>query len=273
MYFYVISQILDDSKYLLIAILILCSCAKTSVPSSSEKIEGPASWESLNSYPIQSGRTDDIFFISPQIGWAVNSTGALSKTNNGGENWAVQFRKESSFFRCLAFKDLLHGWIGTLGTGDKYLHSSDSITLYETHNGGEDWVPTQISGPYPSGLCGIQKVNDQVLVACGRVRGPSYFVKSTDGGKTWISKEMNHLAGSLVAPHFFDEENGLLLGGTTREKVNCKSLILSTTDGGDSWDTLYVSKSKGEYLWKASFRLRKLVISLFSKTTVGKVIF
>ena len=187
----------------------------------------------------------------------MNSQGKQYKTTDGGETWELQLNKDGSFFRCIVFKDSLNGWLGTLGTDDEYLYSTDSIILYETKNGGKDWTPKEIKGEYPKGLCGMQKINDDVLVACGRVRGPSYFLKSTDGGETWHSKNLNHLAGSLIAPHFFDEKNGILVGGTTRDKENCKSLILSTNDGGENWDTLFISSQKGEYLWKVSFPSEK----------------
>jgi len=100
-------------------------------------------------------------------------------------------------------------------------------------------------------------VNENLIVGCGRVRGPSYFIKTTDGGKNWYSYDLNHVAGSLIAAHFFDESHGLLIGGTTREKKECRSMVLETLDGGRTWDTIYLSEQKGEYPWKFSFPTRE----------------
>lgn len=239
-----------------------------------QKLHLSNSWQELPNYPQKTGRSDDLSFVSPEKGWVVNSQGVLHKTEDGGDNWQLQLEKPGSFFRCLVFKDSLHGWLGTLGMDDKYLSSNDSITLYETQDGGKNWQPTKIIGPYPKGLCGMQKVNDSVMVACGRVRGPSYFLKTTDGGKTWISKNLDDKAGSLVAAHFFDKNKGILIGGTTRDKVECRSLVLATEDGGESWDTLYISQQKGEYLWKIAFPSRQIgYISVQRNTRKGRFYF
>ncbi|MEL6866357.1 MAG: hypothetical protein AAFP19_18175 [Bacteroidota bacterium] len=241
-------------------ILSLLSCRPELIPALQEKqqLHATTAWESLSSYPQKVGRTDDLSFVNTELGWAVNSQGVLLKTRDGGDNWIVQFRKKNSFFRAVVFKDSLNGWLGTLGRNDSYLYSTDSIILYETHDGGESWAPTAIEGPYPTGICGMQKVNDQSIVACGRVRGPSYFMKTNDGGETWQSFNLDHVAGSLIAPYFFDEQHGILVGGTTRDKNNSKALVLETYDGGQSWDTIYQSQQKGEYCWKISFPSKEI---------------
>ena len=210
-------------------------------------------WKELTNFPETTGRNDDICFITPEKGWAINNQGRLYKTENGGETWRLQFQKEDSFFRTVVFADSLNGWLGTIGLDEKDLYSSDSIILYETRDGGEHWKPSKIAGAYPTGLCGLQKVNEKVIVGCGRVRGPSYFVKTMDQGKTWTSLDLSDKAGSLIVPHFFDEQNGIMIGGTTRDKENSKALILSTADGGATWKKLFESSQTGEYCWKIVF--------------------
>lgn len=239
---------------------ILSSCNREIHPifEAKQKLHYSNSWERLDNYPPKAGRSDDLFFFNPEEGFIINSLGKLSYTEDGGETWDMKFEKRRTFFRCLTFKDRQTGWLGTLGTGDNALPSVDTIAMYETKDGGENWTPTKFNGPYPKGLCGLQTVSDDVIVGCGRVRGPSYFIKTEDGGKTWNSYDYNHLAGSLIAPYFYDEQHGLLIGGTTTDKKNCHSLILETFDGGSTWDTMYVSKQKGEYCWKVSFPTEKL---------------
>jgi len=240
---------------LLYGIILLSACNKNlpTVFKDQQQLKYSHSWEKLESYPARAGRSDDLFFFNPQKGFVINSLGYLFLTEDGGNNWETKFRKERTFFRCLTFKDEQTGWLGTLGTGDVALRSTDTISLYETRDSGHTWTPTQFIGPYPKGLCGLQTVSDKMVVGCGRVRGPSYFIKTTDGGETWYSYDYNHLAGSLIAPHFYNEQHGILIGGTTTDKKNCRSLILETFDGGATWDTLYISKQKGEYCWKVSF--------------------
>lgn len=216
------------------------------------------SWKKLDSYPIDSGRNDDLFFFTPDRGFVISSWGKLLLTEDGGKTWEVKFEKEEkSFFRCLTFRDEQHGWLGTIGPGATGLTSRDTISMYATKDGGDNWTPVEFDGPYPKGLCGLQTVSDKVIVGCGRVRGPSYFIKSTDGGETWKSYDMNHIAGSLIAPYFYDEMHGILVGGTTQDKKNSRSLVLETFDGGATWDTLHLSEQIGEYPWKVSFPTEK----------------
>ena len=215
------------------------------------------SWEKLNNYPIENGRSDDLHFFDPLTGYVINSQGYLSFTEDGGKTWKVVYENEGTFLRCITFKNRLEGWLGTIGTGDESLRSRDTIALYQTNDGGNNWSPVKFIGPTPKGLCGLQKVTDQMIVGAGRVRGPSYFIKTNDGGKTWYSYDLSHLAGSLIATHFFDEENGFLIGGTTNDKKNSRSLVLKTSDGGVNWDTIYLSNQKGEYPWKFSFTTRE----------------
>ncbi len=210
-------------------------------------------WKKVDSYPIEYGRSDDLHFFDKNTGFVINSGGYLSYTEDGGINWEVVLENPGTFFRCITFKNRQEGWLGTIGRDEPILSSADSVALYETKDGGITWSPVEFIGPTPKGLCGLQKVTNDVIVGCGRVRGPSFFIKTIDGGKTWYSQNMDHVAGSLIAAHFFDRDHGFLLGGTTRDKKNCRSMLLETKDGGTSWDTIYLSKQIGEYPWKFSF--------------------
>jgi Uncharacterized protein related to plant photosystem II stability/assembly factor len=192
-------------------------------------------------------------------------------TEDGGGTWQLQFKKDSSLFRSLVFADSLNGWLGTIGLHEEDLYSNDSVVLYETHDGGWNWKPTVISGGYPTGICGLQKVTDNMVVGCGRVRGPSYFIKTTDKGMTWKSTNLDDMAGALIVPHFFDEKNGILIGGTTKDKETSRALILSTQDGGESWEKSYESLQTGEYCWKVVFPSRAIgYISIQRNMNDGK---
>lgn len=252
---------MDKKTLLLIAgLLFIYSCNK-GIQSvlKGNKIESYSSlWKELDNYPERTGRSDDICFLTPDLGWAINNKGTLYKTEDGGDSWKLQFQKDSSFFRCVVFSDSLNGWLGTIGLKEKDLFSNDSTVLYETRDGGQNWRPAKISGEYPTGLCGLQKVTEDMIVGCGRVRGPSYFIKTTDKGKTWNSIRLNNQAGALIVPHFFDEKNGIMIGGTTQDKKSSNALILSTQDGGETWQKVFESSQKGEYCWKVVFPTRKI---------------
>jgi len=244
--------------YLSLLLLITCflsACSKKPYPVFQEQqtLGYSQSWEQLKTYPSKRGRNDDLFFFTPNRGFTINSNGHLYYTTDGGESWEEQFFSEATFFRCLTFRDEQTGFLGTIGPDDVFLSSLDTVSMYGTFDGGNSWQPIKFNGPYPKGLCGLQTVSDKVIVGCGRVRGPSFFIRSEDGGVTWDSYDYNHLAGSLIAPYFYDEQHGILVGGTTTDKVECRSLVLETFDGGASWDTIFMSPQKGEYCWKVAF--------------------
>jgi len=255
-------------------ILMLCVSCHPKMAVELQKIQDKnyaTGWQKLTNYPIPNGRSDDLHFFDKNKGFVINSNGYLSYTTDGGNSWEIRHQNSGTFFRCLRFKNQREGWLGTIGTDDPYLGSVDSIALYQTVDSGYTWTPVSFIGPEPKGLCGLQVVNDQFVVGCGRVRGPSFFIKTNDGGASWYSYNMDHLAGSLIAAYFFDEQHGLLLGGTTRDKENCRSLVLKTRDGGISWDTVYLSEQIGEYPWKFAFTSdQKGFISVQRNIKTGK---
>jgi len=250
----------QKSLLIFLGLLITYSCNKKlkTIVSEPEIKSYSSLWSELKTYPEKTGRNDDICFLNPNLGWAINNKGTLYKTEDGGDSWKLQFKKEGSYFRAVVFTDSLNGWLGTIGLGEKDLYSNDSNVLYETHDGGTNWKPTNILGEHPTGICGLQKVTADMIVGCGRVRGPSYFIKTMNKGKTWESIRLDDQAGALIAPYFFDEENGIMIGGTTTDKENSKALILSTKDGGETWDKLFESSQKGEYCWKVVFPTKKI---------------
>ena len=219
------------------------------------------SWETLPNAPVTSSRIDDVSFISPQVGWIAErggsqQSGRVWRTTDGGDSWTMVFEPEGACFRCIAFTDSLHGWVGLLGT-EEFCFQTDTNVIYYTINGGGSWFPvTSLNGPKPRGLCGMQVVDDSVIVAVGRVRGPAFFMKSTDRGMSWVSKDMNAYAYGLVDVHFFTPDSGIAVGLTDSTNEVSSGIVLSTADGGETWDTSYVSSQLGEWCWKITFPTR-----------------
>ena len=194
-------------------------------------------WHTLPNAPVVS-RHNDAYFTSPDKGWIVNGAGEIFNTEDGGENWAIQFDQSQSHFRSVGFIDDLRGWSGNVGEGE--FGSTDTTALYQTVDGGNTWLPQHnFSGPNPKGLCGMFVVNDTTVVAVGRVRGPSFFVKTTDGGKTWISKDMSAYAAGLIDIYFFTPDIGIAVGLTNPDHEQSSGIILYTSDGGETWETRF----------------------------------
>ncbi len=211
------------------------------------------SWVALPNAPVVT-RFNDIQFLNESKGWAVNGWGQIYHTADGGETWAMQFEQPNSHFRSVGFFDELNGWVGNVGEGE--FGATDSTNLYFTGDGGLSWSPfNDFNGPFPKGLCGIQVINDSVLYAVGRVRGPGFFVKTSDKGANWTSYNFNQYVSvaGLIDLHFFNPDTGFIVGLTDTDHTQSRGIVLNTTDGGDTWMPVHISSRLGEWAWKIDF--------------------
>jgi len=207
-------------------------------------------WKAL-SEPPEAGRYDDISFVTSRIGWAVNSSGYIYKTTNGGNTWTSQFYS-AAYFRSVKFADSLNGWAGTLDS---------TKVLYQTTNGGTNWnLVTNIPTPKPKRICGLSVVNKNVIYGSGAYDGPAIVIKSTDGGKTWKSIDMSKYATDLIDCYFYSPDSGYVVGGTPNSVFpdSIGAVILFTSNGGQSWSTRYSGALKGEWGWKIDFPSPKI---------------
>ena len=211
-------------------------------------------WRPTNA-PIASSRTDDIWFLDPQCGWAVNSNGQIVHTEDGFATWEEQFHDAQVYLRCVGFASATRGWVGTL-TADKQ--------LYETSDGGATWtLVTGLPPLAPSAVCGMSVVDESVVYASGTnyPNRPARMMRTIDGGASWQAWEMSAHATLLVDTYFTDADHGWVVGGLatvanpTRDDV--RAVVLRTEDGGQTW----VNKAAhlgdelplGEWGWKIFF--------------------
>jgi photosystem II stability/assembly factor-like uncharacterized protein len=237
----------------------------------------PGTWKKTNfNYTAYSSRINDNFFIDAQRGWAVNGIGQIHRTTDGGVTWTKQFDKTSfTHFRSAGFFDSLNGYAGALGWGDvNNTAARDSVILYRTTNGGASWVPEhQLSSKtIERGFCGMHVISDSIIYGVGRVRGPAWFYKTTDRGKTWTAKDMNGYAAGLIDVLFFTKDSGITVGLTDTTHTSSRAIILSTADGGETWDTVYTASRTNEWAWKITFPSRNTgYVSLQRNSNVAPV--
>ncbi|GAB1545215.1 hypothetical protein NUACC21_78910 [Scytonema sp. NUACC21] len=213
-------------------------------------------WFSTNA-PIASSRTDDIWFIDPQVGWAVNSNGQIIKTTDGGNTWEQQFQ-DRIYLRCVGFANALKGWVGTLTAGKR---------LYSTTDGGQNWqlIDNILPKLAPSAICGLSVVNESVVYGSGTnfPDRPPRMVKTVDGGATWTAWDMSEYATLLVDNYFINEDCGWVVGGKADKSItnptrdNVIPVVLYTEDGGKTWVNRVADISSsfplGEWGWKIQF--------------------
>jgi photosystem II stability/assembly factor-like uncharacterized protein len=218
-------------------------------------------------------RYDDIWFVTPQLGWAVNSSGQILRTADGGANWEEQFHVTADdgqdvWLRCIGFASETRGWVGT---------TSGENRLYETADGGSTWRPVDsLPAEAPSAVCGLSVVNESVVYASGtnfpfpRFPRPPRMMKTVDGGSTWTAWDMTAHAALLVDTHFTSPERGWVVGGKVHpvtpdvkqcklrpDRATIKPVVLLTEDGGQTWTNLVADIEDqfplGEWGWKIFF--------------------
>ncbi|MEZ4703375.1 MAG: FlgD immunoglobulin-like domain containing protein [Rhodothermales bacterium] len=208
------------------------------------------SWETLDGLPRRiGGRYDDIFFATPETGWAVNGGGFAYRTTDAGETWKLVLNA-GIYLRSVGFANTQVGWAGSL---------SNTTLLLQTSDGGDTWadITSRIPEPRPTGVCGLYVVSDRVVYGVGRFDGPPVLIKTADGGDTWSSQDLTaYGVGTLIDVYFFDENRGIAVGGTKRDLTG-NAVVVMTEDGGATWSVRHTTQTAngvgGEWGWKISF--------------------
>ncbi|MBO6556507.1 MAG: hypothetical protein JJ957_08410 [Pseudomonadales bacterium] len=215
-------------------------------------------------------RHDDCWFISADVGWAVNQDGEIMHTFNGGVTWQSQFlTHDKVMLRSISFADSDNGWVGLLArlkSNDQEAEASVPL-MYQTKNGGTDWHPVEnYPEGGPKGICGLFAVSESVVYGAGTnyVGHPARVIKTIDGGQNWKVIEMGEYADNLIDVHFFDERRGFVLGGFASsgsgDDAEVEPVVLYTEDGGENWKNTVTPDCarKGEWAWKIFFLSDKL---------------
>ncbi|MFO7447269.1 MAG: YCF48-related protein [Ignavibacteriaceae bacterium] len=183
---------------------------------------GGENWE-VKYFNLEEGTFLDIQFLDNKIGFVAGGTGLSSillKTTDGGENWQDMSPKETETFTHISIVDELNIWIcGNAGT---LLLSTDL---------GLTWS-MKIVDPRPDDFTTAQFIDQNNGWVGANLIG---FFKTTDGGNTWTDGFPDYSPGAgYRAIYFSDTLNGSaapIFGYDT-------SAIISTGDGGKTWDFL-----------------------------------
>ncbi len=208
------------------------------------------------------GRYDDIFFISPDLGWSINGNGQILKTEDGAGHWQLQTQLEGVYFRCIGMANSQVGWVGSVTPGRQ---------LFHTRDGGQNWlVVDNLPQEYisreqanaPSAICGLWVLDEQHIFASGTnyPERPARFLKTEDGGQSWFVRDMEDVATLLVDIYFTTELEGWVVGGRSvrpnPRRSDVVPTVLKTEDGGHTWRDMLgdsVNVPLGEWGWKIQF--------------------
>lgn len=218
----------------------------------------------------------DLQFVDPNHGWAVGDRGVIWQTDDGGQSWHLADSPVNCRLDAICFVDPQHGWaVG--GWLQPYRPRSSAVVL-RTENGGRRWQRMEL--PTIPALHTIKMMDARQGWALGdrSAMYPSGLYRTEDGGRSWydpaVGNELpwNALAmdergrGWLAGP---DGRLGQLTGGTrihAREPltpgrqlrdlqmhgtrgwaVGDGGLVLSTQDGGQSFPSIRLPLSGGEF--------------------------
>jgi photosystem II stability/assembly factor-like uncharacterized protein len=260
---------------------------------------GTSPWVATNA-PVASSRTDDIWFVNPEVGWLVNSSGQVCKTTDGGNTWTQQlFVPPNSpfrpYLRTIQFATPEVGWFGALLTnvsGDPQGYRQ--ALLHHTVDGGNTWHAVEnLPAGSPEGICGLAVVNENVMYGSG-TNDPNNphvgIIKTVDGGQHWSLIDMRHLATNLIDIHFFDEQRGFVVGGLNHASCpsfrpgyqgdpqysQLKPVVLYTDDGGASWDNKVADLTEefecGGWGWKLFWLNEQIGFVSIENFTVGAIL-
>ena len=196
-------------------------------------------------------RYDDIWIISPQVGWAVNSAGEIVHTEDGErlDDPADGRRRDVAS---------LHEFFQSQRRLGRFDHAPRAPVA---NTGRQDMEQYQRQpATAPSAICGICSPSKNVVFASGTQypNREAGIVHTSDGGQTWKSISMAAHANLLIDNYFSDDLTGWVVGGhggTTYSRL--KPVVLHTTDGGKSWENVLQNSGidfpTGEWGWKIQF--------------------
>ena len=193
------------------------------------------SWIETSQLP-SSSRYDDIHFNSDENGWAINASGEIYKTTDGGKIWR-NVREGTGYLRSIEFINDSIGFVGSLGR-----------TFLRTTDAGETWIDIRDSLPMSPGICGLSHAGDHVF-GVGRWSTPAYFIKSVDKGISWTQMDMSEFGDGLVDCYFIDQLKGFVTGMDYKDGP----FILRTLDGGENWTKVFSTPGLMSYVWKIFF--------------------
>ncbi len=182
------------------------------------------SWNFIN--PGTSFGFFDIFFIDSLKGWTGGVAGEIRHSNDGGSTWSRQVLGDTKWISRIQFLDTLHG----------YASAGDAIVKV-TKNGGLTWtrVFTPFTGIDFYGIHFVDTLTGFICSGLPTIQGvPAYVLKSIDGGYTWDTLFVFD-GYDLFDLHFFDENNGIVVGGVD---ASTQPVVFITHDGGNTWDTI-----------------------------------
>lgn len=175
----------------------------------------------------------DIFALS------IESPALLYKITNNQPSLVYKKAHPKVFYDSMCFLDELNG----IAMGDP---TDDCLSVIYTKNGGKSWFKKSCASipkaknneaAFAASNTNITSKGSMVWMASGG--NSSRVYKSVDKGKTWTVFDTPIIQGTpsqgIYSIDFYDENNGIIIGGDySKPNENTKNKAI-TTDGGATW--------------------------------------
>lgn len=165
-----------------------------------------------------------------------HTDGRISKTTDGGKTWSwkatIAETAESAKFFALAIDPL---------NNDKLYASSYSKGIHQSNDGGVTWkVIYKTGGGYLRELF-VDPADSLTIYAVFGGSGTIFFVKTIDGGKTWVKKEIASGYYVWVDAFAVDPQNSnvIYIGSMVQSSGGYSSNVYKSIDGGKNFSKKY----------------------------------
>ena len=202
-------------------------------------------------------RSEDVYFLDSNRGFAVTLNSEIFKTTDGGKNWVQKNDLlDTAAFRSIEFLD-----DGLTGIAAGLFYGK----TFRTTDGGEHWnnitsAFTDTSFLFRHNICGMGHFGSSFYGVGWWGGNTAHFYKSTDKGLTWTTSYIDpSLASGLVDVVFLSADTGFASGGRNAVpnnyvfNFNPESVVLKTTDGGAHWTKVFSDTTIGGRIWKLQF--------------------
>lgn len=188
---------------------------------------------------------------SDYFAMSIGNPALLYKISEGEVTLQYVEEDDNVFYDALTFfDDNLHG----IAVGDP---TEDCASIIISEDGGETWnkipcdnLPEIIEGEafFAASNTNIKTIGSTVWIASGGNK--ARILKSTNYGKTWQIFETPIIQGKgpqgIYSIDFYDEKNGIIIGGDYSKPFENNANKAITTDGGKTW-TLIADNQNPNY--------------------------
>lgn len=180
--------------------------------------------------------TDSAVFVL-----SIASPALLYKSTDEGKNWKLVYKEDdpSAFYNAMAISKNGFG----VAVGDPI---DDCLSVIITENSGDNWrkiscdsLPIVVNGEagFAASNSNVNIIGDNVWLVSGGTRARVFH--SENKGETWSVYNTPIVQGGqmtgIFSSHFYDSQNGIIVGGDWNQKDKNTENKAITSDGGRTW--------------------------------------